>query len=316
LGDFDAKKLADGFSFFAANDLQNLGVGEAICRIERSEYDFNLRTLPLPNVEPDVAKRRRERVVAGSRERYASRKSEVDACLLQTVAPPRTEQATEVKRPRKEKLEPQQEKPEKPGRTSAPSHVPARPPEEEPVKVTPPAMSTLGRGGPQHKYLQELVKRWAMSRGYHTVIEKPILDGLGSVDVGLEKDGHSIACEICVTTTVEHEVGNVQKCLAAGFDRVVLISSEHKMIAKAKEAVRTAIAEEQQKQVEVLTPEEFFAFMEALEAGAADREETVRGYKVKVRYQPVGEDEKKAKKQAISHVIVQALRRFKNSPKG
>ena len=39
LGDFDAKKLDNGFSFFGAKDLQNLGVGQAICRIERSEYD-------------------------------------------------------------------------------------------------------------------------------------------------------------------------------------------------------------------------------------------------------------------------------------
>ena len=46
LGDSDAKKLEDGFSFFKARDLQNLGLGEAICRVERSEYDFNLKTMP------------------------------------------------------------------------------------------------------------------------------------------------------------------------------------------------------------------------------------------------------------------------------
>src|SRR5437667_591592 len=47
LGDFDAQKLKEGFSFFDAQDLQNLGIGEAICRIERAEYDFNLNTLAL-----------------------------------------------------------------------------------------------------------------------------------------------------------------------------------------------------------------------------------------------------------------------------
>lgn len=34
VGDQDAKTLADGFSFFEAKDLQNLGIGEAIARIE------------------------------------------------------------------------------------------------------------------------------------------------------------------------------------------------------------------------------------------------------------------------------------------
>jgi hypothetical protein len=37
--------------------------------------------------------------------------------------------------------------------------------------------------------------------GWRGTIEKPILDGLGSVDVALEKDNHSVACEISVTST-------------------------------------------------------------------------------------------------------------------
>jgi hypothetical protein len=61
LGDFDAKKLEDGFSFFSAKELQNLGVGEAICRMERAEYDFNLKTTRLPGVAPELASRRRAR---------------------------------------------------------------------------------------------------------------------------------------------------------------------------------------------------------------------------------------------------------------
>jgi hypothetical protein len=35
LGDAHARKLQYGFSFFDSKDLQNLGIGEAICRIER-----------------------------------------------------------------------------------------------------------------------------------------------------------------------------------------------------------------------------------------------------------------------------------------
>src|ERR1035438_6863269 len=42
VGDEDAKKLAEGFSFFAAQDLKNLEVGQAIARVERSDFDFNL----------------------------------------------------------------------------------------------------------------------------------------------------------------------------------------------------------------------------------------------------------------------------------
>jgi hypothetical protein len=168
-----------------------------------------------------------------------------------------------------------------------------------------------GRGGPQHKYLQELIRRWALGKGYRTTIEKQILDGLGSVDVALEKEGISIAAEISVTTTVEHEIGNIQKCLAAGFGYVVLIASDRKAIAKARDAANAALGEEECKRVRVLTPEDFFAFVETLEADAAGRVDTVRGYKVKVAYQAMPEGEQKVRKQAISEVIHGALKKLK-----
>src|SRR6185369_2020662 len=38
LGDEDARTLAQGFSFFDADDLGNLGIGEAICRVGRKEH--------------------------------------------------------------------------------------------------------------------------------------------------------------------------------------------------------------------------------------------------------------------------------------
>ena len=42
VGDDDAKKLAEGFAFFEAKDLRNLETGQAVCRVERSDFDFNL----------------------------------------------------------------------------------------------------------------------------------------------------------------------------------------------------------------------------------------------------------------------------------
>ena len=44
-----------------------------------------------------------------------------------------------------------------------------------------------GRGGAQHKYLQNLIKKWAESKGFRVTVEKTVLDGLGQVDVALEK---------------------------------------------------------------------------------------------------------------------------------
>src|SRR5207249_3687851 len=38
VGDDDSRKLADGLASFEARDLQNLEIGHAICRVERSAY--------------------------------------------------------------------------------------------------------------------------------------------------------------------------------------------------------------------------------------------------------------------------------------
>jgi hypothetical protein len=47
--------------------------------------------------------------------------------------------------------------------------------------------------------------------------------------------------------------------------------------------------------------------LEEQDADAAKQEQTVRGYKVKVRYKPVNETEKKARKKVIAETILQAL---------
>jgi hypothetical protein len=77
VGDADAHVLEKGFSAFTAKDLQNLGTGEAICRIERSDADFNL-SIPLA-VEEDIAQsaRTREQVATASRSEYATRRADM-----------------------------------------------------------------------------------------------------------------------------------------------------------------------------------------------------------------------------------------------
>jgi excisionase family DNA binding protein len=128
-----------------------------------------------------------------------------------------------------------------------------------------------GRGGEHHKYLQQLVKRWAEGRGYEVGIEKPILDGLGWVDMALSRGERSIACEISVSTASDHELGNVQKCLAAGFNEVLLISSEKSLLTAVKHAAIAALTQEQYKLVKFLAPEQVFAHIESQEATAGGR---------------------------------------------
>lgn len=214
VSDHDARTLADGFSFFEARDLQNLGVGEAIARVERSESDFNLRTRAVPNVDGESAALGREAVQAASRTRFATPRTAIEEHL---------QSSRDVSR-----LEPSVPRtPSVPQRRNAPA-----------IGVLPYEDTTpvRGRGGRRHKYLQSLVKSIGEDQGFRATIEKVVLDGHGHVDVALERYGLTIGCEISVSTRPDHEIQNLTKCLASGFDLAVLICSEAKVLRAVREA--------------------------------------------------------------------------------
>jgi len=301
VGDEDARKLEEGFSSFQAKNLQNLEVGEAICRIERSDYDFNLQTKPLLPAEPASAARRREQAVAFSRERYATRREEVEATLRKTVQEVPAAERTPSPASRAEGE-----------RAARPEPPRLRRPAAEEKRFVPPVPTSPGRGGRQHKYLQELIKRWAEERDFRVTVEKQVLDGLGSVDLAIEKGARSTACEISVTSTPEQELGNIQKCLAAGFETVAVVALDKKNLNRIKDLVSSNLEERTFSQVRFFLPEELFTFLEEMEAEAAGGERTVRGYKVKVKYRPLEEQEKNTRREAISQVILRALKRLRN----
>jgi hypothetical protein len=308
-GDFDAQKLKDGFSFFESKDLQNLGTGQAIVRIEKAEYDFNLKTFPLPAVNADEARKRQEQIVGLSRSAYASKREEVEK-LLAIEEPIKASGAEPVK---KEFKKPQEavimEPKAKPVQKEIKEAVPRKPAVKPEVPES--LHSTPGRGGQQHKYLQQLIKRLGEEKGYKATIENEVLGGTGSVDVSLEKEKYKIACEINITSTNEQELGNIQKCLAAGYDQVVMISPEKKILTKIRRLVEDALEKASFERVLFMTPEGFVAFLEEREAKAASTEKTVKGYKVKVKFKPMAEEEKKTRREAISQVVMKAVKKLK-----
>lgn len=325
VGDDDAKKLSDGFAHFDGSDLQNLGVGEAICRMERSDNDFNLHTQVLPEIDEEAQSTQQESIRAKSRLKYGRPKSEVEAELAFhhshiTIPAPQTpkvksEQQEPIQKKAKDKQVPalKFEPPIIHYAADEPFVSPSPSEKDRSDKVKPkaevPKITVLGKGGQQHKYLQGLIKRWGEERGFKATIEKQVSGG--SVDVVLEREGKAIACEICVTTTVEHEVGNIKKCLQAGFDQIVVVTSEKRVLGKIQDAAFTEIGEAQLLQVRFFLPEDFFMFLDQAIAESKGREETIKGYKVKVKYKSLSAEEQKARKEAIAKTVLQAMRRLK-----
>lgn len=78
-----------------------------------------------------------------------------------------------------------------------------------------------GKGGALHQYMQRIVKSYAEKKGYQVVIEQSLTQQK-SVDLHLEKDGQKTAVEISITTDANQELANIQKCLTAGYDRIIV----------------------------------------------------------------------------------------------
>jgi hypothetical protein len=284
VGDRDAKALSEGLSFFGPADLMSLRVGEAIVRIDNAQGDCNLATRLRPAVAAETTAERREAITARSRERYAVRREE----------PPRREPVREL---------PVSEVP-----AAAPEPEPRRPAPARERRALPEVPAPLGRGGPEHQYLQELVKRWAEAKGYRATVEEPLPSG-GKVDVALRREGHTLACEISISTGAEHEIGNVEKCLAAGFDEVVLLSLHRGTLGKVRESVEAKVEEKDRARLHFMSPEEFFTFLDAPEPVA--KETTVGGYRVKVKYRPVESEAATRKSKAVSEILLKSLKKMK-----
>ncbi len=170
-----------------------------------------------------------------------------------------------------------------------------------------------GRGGQQHKYLQHLFKQLAEERGFRASIEETILDGAGRVDVSIVRGKSRIACEISVTTNQDHELGNVEKCLAAGYTEVVLVGSNERHIKALAKFVEENLDESAQGKVRYIVPERLTEYLDSLGEPPPPIEQTVRGYKVRIVQQVVDPKEAGARRKAIAEVIARSLAKGKKN---
>lgn len=95
-----------------------------------------------------------------------------------------------------------------------------------------------GKGGELHKQLQAMIKDQAEVFGWKANIEERIPHSLDSVDVGLKKDDVRVAIEVSATTYPEQELQNIRKCLDAGYDYVISVSSDEKSLLSIKKEAR------------------------------------------------------------------------------
>jgi hypothetical protein len=313
VGDDDARKLAEGFSYFEAKDLRNLEAGQAICRVERSDYDFNL-SVPLPvTADAGMAAARRQEVVTCSRKKYGMARTEVEATLAKSHVSAPVASSSVAPKPQSV---PQTSEPPKvavaPKDTVSEKKIPEPPLVVSEVPAKPELPRDMGRGGAQHQAIQQRIKKVAEELCFRSVIEKQLLEGQGSVDLWLERAEQSIACEISITTTIDHEVGNVAKCLKAGFPNVAVICLDDERLKKIATAVSGSLGAESAARVKYFQPDPFIAHLKSLKPSAIPPMQTMSGgYKVKLTVPDLSPEELKQKEDIAHRLLSETMRKKK-----
>ncbi|HEU5124827.1 MAG TPA: type IV secretion system DNA-binding domain-containing protein [Verrucomicrobiae bacterium] len=325
MGDSEARTLENGLSFFDAKALQNLETGQAICRIEKADNDFNLSvSLPL-TLDPEQADARREAVIAASRARYAVPRSEIESALLaksglaDTEEEPLKTKAVARSVPKKEV--PPVETPKEPTVSEKKKPAPVPPqdalPASQPKEVcAPEPPRSLGRGGEQHKAIQERIQKEAHALGFSAEIEKQLKKGSNhSADLVLRKGDVSIAVEITVTTTTDHEFGNVKKCVENGFSRIAVVSSSPERLEQIKVAVMAGLGAGVAAKVEYHSPDALIQELRTItsetpapKVAEQPKERIIRGWKVRRFGAAQTENERKANEAAIMKIIMPLLK--------
>lgn len=129
--------------------------------------------------------------------------------------------------------------------------------------------------------------------------------------MSLVRGGYRIACQVCVTTSKDWELGNVEKCIAAEYDEVVLIGSTERQVKALTKFITENLDTEHHSKIRYAVPESIIEFLDSIEAGPKVTESEVRGYKVKVTRQDLSPEEIAKRRAAVAGVIARSLRKGK-----
>lgn len=313
LGDTDAKRFENGFSFFDEQDLQNLGTGQAICRIEKPENDFNLSV-----IQPQTSNNfnLHHEILNHSNTSFGTPRLEIEKLSDYLHVESLTTKTTEDRNtelPIQDKKEsivlkqttPIQQKFQILNTDDAKATaVVDSLTEEEQSKAK--AHFVQQKEVSRHRYLQNLIKKMAEARGYRAQIEQTTPEGQGRVDVLLERKGKRIACEIGVTTNKKWEVHNIEKCLRAGYETIIALAADTKAKRGMEIKIQETIEKALQAKVYVMEADELFQYLDVEVTKDATIHTTVKGYRVKVEYDAVSNEDMKKKQDSIARLVIDA----------
>jgi hypothetical protein len=99
-----------------------------------------------------------------------------------------------------------------------------------------PAADTVQDAPEFEQRLHEQIKRKIINHAeslHYTISEEELLSTDGArIDLIFRRGNVVIACEVCATTTADHEATKAKKCLKAGFSKIAVIGNTGSKLAR------------------------------------------------------------------------------------
>ncbi|GGG24741.1 hypothetical protein GCM10011344_26770 [Dokdonia pacifica] len=309
LGDSDAKRLESGFSFFEQNDLQSLGIGQAIMRVGSSNNDFNIQTDNLPEINTEHENTIRASVVVQTRAKYGKPRSAIEHILVNLL--PNLSKSKKAKElPKKQEIIPDYKEEElviqkREVTTVTPTATSLEEQKESYLKGLEKQKEIK-----RHSYLQEHIAQLARQRGFKASIEKQTSRG-GRIDVVLENNQTHIAIEVAITNTLDYEVKNIQKCLADNYIHIWVISDSDVHLRNIEKKSSEVVDANTLESILFIKSDEVVHYLDTMIKASAPKQKKIQGYRVTTSFQDETAFSANTKQNEITDIILKALQKSK-----
>lgn len=309
LGSGDAKVLESGFSGFTAQAFQSLERGQTIMRVGGAGNDFNMETQVLDSVS-DSVKEVKDHIINNTREQYARPKSEVEQVLLSLLPSSTTEVKTERKqnKVRADQAEVKHAEPEQELEVVSKPDPITNDIDLEQEEARHKEKAKEERILREHEYLKNYVGKLAQEHGFR-VVQEEVTESGGRVDVGIHTKDISIACEISCTNTRDYEVQNIQKCLAAGYTHVFMISKNEKHLESIREKALDCIEAKHHDHISFFHPDKFLNHLRPYVPKPKAREKIINGYRVRVNFTETSITDMRKAEETIAKTVFERMKK-------
>jgi hypothetical protein len=297
VGDNDARKLADGFTHFEVNDLQQLQTGQAIMRVGGANNDWNIATQRIEGIETSIYNEKRKEIVTQSRNQYGQRKEDIEEILNNSFGQWReTEKIQEQQKPKTVVAKKSQESviyKEESNEVSEDVKKELIEREEESNTIR------------EHRYIQQIIKKLGQERGFQATIEKETRTG-GRVDAVLQRDHLIIAFEVSVTNKADYEVKNIKKCIDEKIEQIIVVSSNAKHLLSIEKLANEKIPKNELKKVTFISPSEIPSLLDNFSHPVEMKQEVIKGFRVTTDFEHTNINDSKSIRE---HIVKRLFRK-------